>query len=113
MKLLFDQNISHRIVKKIDSVFPGSVQVREVGLNNSSDKEIWNYAKQNGFTIVTFDTDFSDLSSYYGYPPKVIWLRTGNTSTANLVKVILDKQELIHQYLNSESFKYLACLEIE
>ena len=62
MKLLFDQNISFRIVNKISHHFPESNQVRQLGLEDSTDIEIWNYAKKNGFTIVTFDTDFFDYS---------------------------------------------------
>ena len=58
MKLLFDQNISFRIIKQLERVFPGSKQVKELGLENTSDIEIWEYAKINNFVIVTFDADF-------------------------------------------------------
>ena len=58
MKLLFDQNISYRITKTIADQFPNAKQVKELGLENSTNLEIWEYAKSNGFTIVTFDSDF-------------------------------------------------------
>lgn len=67
MKLLFDQNISFRIVKLIQDKFPDTVQVRELRLEGKSDFEIWNYAKVNDFTIVTFDADFYDLVTYRQY----------------------------------------------
>ncbi len=60
MKLLFDQNISFRIKGKIASEYQNSTQVREVGLENATDKEIWEYAKVNDYVIVTFDSDFYD-----------------------------------------------------
>ncbi len=62
MKLLFDLNISFRIVNKLRDVFQDSTQVRDAGLGNATDTEIWNYAKDHGFAIVTFDTDFYDLA---------------------------------------------------
>ncbi len=73
MKLLFDQNISFRLIKRIIDFFPDSKQVRELGLENSSDIEIFEFAKRNEFAIVTFDSDFCDLNIIKGYPPKIIW----------------------------------------
>jgi predicted nuclease of predicted toxin-antitoxin system len=58
MKLLFDQNISFRIVSKLKDTFSEAQQVRELGLENSTDREIWEYAKRNDYTVVTFDADF-------------------------------------------------------
>lgn len=63
MKLLFDQNISFRIVSKLKDTFPEAQQVRELGLENSTDREIWEYAKRNDYTVVTFDADFYDMSN--------------------------------------------------
>lgn len=62
MKLLLDQNISFRLIKKIESDFPGSKQVRRVGLENKDDKVIWEFASREDFTIVTFDSNFYDIS---------------------------------------------------
>ena len=72
MKLLFDQNISFRLIKLILDLYPESKQVRELGLENSTDFEIFDYAKRNNFAIVTFDSDFCDLNIIKGYPPKII-----------------------------------------
>lgn len=110
MKLLFDQNISYRILKKIVGFFPDAKQIRELGLENSSDKTIWQFAKQNNFAIVTFDADFLDLSNLYGAPPKIIWLRTGNRKTENIAKILIAKSELISQFLELDN--ELAYLEI-
>ena len=113
MKLLFDQNISFRLVKKIQNIFPGSVQVKEIGLENASDKEIWEYAKKNLFSIVTFDSDFSSFGVLYGHPPKIIWLRTGNVSTDFLISFLESHTEIITEFLTSPTHAAIACLELE
>ena len=109
MNLLFDQNISYRIIKRIEDIFPGSISVQELEYDNPHDIEIWKFAKSNNFSIVTFDADFIDLSNLRGYPPKIIWLRIGNTSTINIADRIRAEQGHIKEFLrNSEN----AFLEI-
>ena len=81
MKLLFDQNLSFRLCGLLADLFPDSCQVRQIGLDQAGDREIWQYAGANGFTIVTQDSDYADMSALYGSPPKVIWLRCGNQPT--------------------------------
>jgi len=81
MKLLFDQNISFRVIRGIKDIYPDAKQVREVNLDNFTDREICSFAKREGYTIVTFDSDFYDLTLIRGIPPKIIWLKTGNTTT--------------------------------
>lgn len=112
MKLLFDQNISFRILKEIETDFPGSKQVREVNLEEKSDRQIWEYSKEHGFTIVTFDLDFKDFSNLYGPPPKVILLRTGNLRTKHIKELILNKQEIIKDFIFGQELKSVGCLEI-
>lgn len=112
MKLLFDQNISFRVVNKLKNYFPGSRQVQEIGLGNSSDIKIWQYARANHFSIVTFDADFFDMSNIKGHPPKIIWLRTGNYKTDELTKLLLKKKNLISEFLTDEKHLDVACLEI-
>lgn len=77
-KLLFDNNVSHRILPRIANIFPASKHVVLVNLDESSDLEVWKFGKSNQFTIVTKDSDFNDLVILKGVPPKVIWLKMGN-----------------------------------
>jgi predicted nuclease of predicted toxin-antitoxin system len=112
MKLLLDQNISFRITNKIIDLFPGSKQVRDLGLENSKDSFLWSFAKENGYCIVTFDADFYDLGLIKGSSPKVIWLRLENTSTQNIEKVLRKNFELIKTFLTDPNFKEIGCLEI-
>ena len=113
MKLLFDQNLSFRIVSKLNKLFPEAKQVRSLGLENSTDREIWEYAKHNDFTIVTFDADFYDMSNLYGHPPKIIWLRTGNRRTSDLAKLLLDRSGIIKEFLSEQAYQTIACLELD
>jgi predicted nuclease of predicted toxin-antitoxin system len=82
MKLLFDQNISFRIVSKLADKFQEAQQVRELGLENSTDREIWEYAKQNNYSTGTFDADFYDMSKLYGHSSKIVGLR--NRQSTNI-----------------------------
>ena len=109
MKLLFDQNISHRLLKLIQDILPESKQVRELGLENYSDKQIWEYAKENDYNIVTFDADFYDFSLVWGHPPKIIWIRTYNQTTKNVEELLRKYVSTILEFLNDND---LACLEI-
>lgn len=68
MKLLFDQNISHRLLNYVRDILPESKQVRELQLENYSDKQIWQYAKEHDYIIVSFDADFYDYSLVWGHP---------------------------------------------
>ena len=113
MKLLFDQNISYRIVKKIEGAYPDSDQVKKLGLSDSTDLQIWDYARKNGYTIVTFDSDFMDMANLKGHPPKIIWLRTGNTRTDSIANLLLSKVDQVAEFLNNRDNKDWACLEME
>ena len=81
MKLLFDQNLSPRLVGRLADLYPDSVHVSTIGLDCASDDEVWEYARKNDCFIVTKDVDYSDLSLIRGFPPRIIWLRLGNCST--------------------------------
>ncbi len=109
MKLLFDQNLSFRLVKQLDPLFPDSAHVRLLGMEQRDDRFIWQFARDHGFVIVTQDADFEWLSQLYGFPPKIIWLRCGNTATANIRRLIETNYELI---LALEADDSLACLEL-
>ncbi|MCK5823365.1 MAG: DUF5615 family PIN-like protein [Bacteroidales bacterium] len=108
MKLLFDQNISFRLIKLISDFYPNAKQVRELGLENATDNEIFEYAKKNDYAIVSFDSDFCDLNIMRGFLPKIIWIRTGNTTTKNLEIILKNKHELIKTFMKED----FGCLEI-
>ena len=88
MSLLFDQNLSHRLVALLVEEFPGSVHVRDVGLATADDQVVWLHAKEQGLTIVSKDSDFQQRALLLGHPPKVIWLRLGNCTTAAITTLL-------------------------
>ncbi len=111
MKLLLDQNISFRVVKLIQHKYEVVRQVRELGLENAKDRAIWNYAKEHQFSIVTFDADFYELSNYYGHPPKIIWLRSGNIKTPEISELLINKFNIIKEFIEFQND--VACIELD
>lgn len=112
MKLLFDQNISYRIVNKLIDKFPNSKHVAEVGKNDKDDIDIWQFAKNEEFTIVSFDSDFYDISLIKSCPPKIIWIRTGNLTTNQVLNLLIAHEEAIHDFIEKEENAHKACLEL-
>ena len=110
MKLLLDQNISYRLVKRIESQFPGTQHVSKLGLLNKADVDIWKFAKKENFIVVTFDSDFYDFSLTKGQPPKLIWIRSGNTTTINVERLLTEKAEQIASFAEDP---IISCLEID
>ena len=84
MKLLFNHNLSPRLVWLLADLYPNSQHVFLLEMDQEDDRVIWDYALQNDYTIVTRDSDYSDLSLVRGFPPKVIWIRCGNCSTSTI-----------------------------
>lgn len=102
MKLLFDQNLSRHLVGQLRDVFPESEHVTALGLDAATDQEIWEYARERGHVIVSKDSDFRQLAFLHGPPPKVVWLRVGNASTATVLQVLLDHVEAVEAFSASE-----------
>jgi predicted nuclease of predicted toxin-antitoxin system len=82
VKLLLDENLSSRLAVSLSEFYPGSLHLRDCGLRGASDTQVWRYALENGFMIASKDSDFAQRSLLQGGPPKVIWLRLGNCTTA-------------------------------
>ena len=84
MRLLYDQNLSPRLVDRLIDLFPDSRHVSTVGLEAATDDEVWTFARDNGLVIVSKDGDFGEMNVLRGFPPKVIWLRLGNCTTRHV-----------------------------
>ena len=100
MKLLFDENLSPKLVARLASEFPDSVHVSRVGLDQADDAVVWKYADENSLTIVTKDADFSEISLRLGSPPKVIWFRRGNCSVDDTSAMLRDHVDGIRAFLD-------------
>ena len=109
MKLLFDQNISYRILHILPKQYEHSSHIKKEGLLNEKDIKIWEFAKQNNYTIITQDADFNDLNTLYGHPPKIIWIRTGNISTIALLNILIGYNDELEKFISDKNF---GCFEI-
>jgi predicted nuclease of predicted toxin-antitoxin system len=100
VKLLFDQNLPPALAYRLRDLFPGSEHVFPLGLAAVPDEQVWTFAKTYGFTLLTKDADFSELSLLRGFPPKVVWLRTGNCTTTQVEALIRSSTGLLKQLEN-------------
>lgn len=110
MKLLFDQNLSPVLVEDLHDLFPGSAHTEALGLARADDISIWDYARENGFAIVTKDADFSERVVLYGSPPKVIWIRRGNCSTAEIAEILRRNLAEIEAAAKDETIRYVMLI---
>lgn len=108
MKLLLDENLSDKIIYRIVDLYPDSQHVKTLGLINTDDAIIWEYAKANGFAIVSKDSDFYQRSLLYGHPPQFIYLRIGNSPTSKIVQILRDNFDTIVQFEDRESESILV-----
>jgi len=90
VKLLFDQNLSPKLIRRLSDLYPNSDHLDLLGLGTADDVLVWEHAKGNDFVVVTKDADFADLSVLRGFPPKVVWIRRGNCSTTNIEEILRD-----------------------
>ena len=108
MRLLFDQNLSPHLYETLRDLYPGSLHVRAIGLESADDAEVWNYAKDHDFTIVSKDSDFRQLSFTLGHPPKVMWIRRGNCSTSEIESILKDRYAVLLAFSQDEQGAFLA-----
>lgn len=106
MKLLLDNNLSFKIVKHLQTDFSGSDHIRNVLATTADDLAIWEYAKRNGFVILTKDNDFDERSQLNGCPPKVIHLICGNVTTKQLIAILQNQKDNILQF----EFDNISCI---
>ena len=102
MKLLFDQNLSRRLVSRLATEFPDSAHVADIGLAQATDEEIWAHAGAEGFVVVSKDSDFRQLAFLHGPPPKVVWLRVGNVTTDAIHELLAASVAVLEAFDHSD-----------
>jgi predicted nuclease of predicted toxin-antitoxin system len=103
MKLLLDANISWRLCASLSEQFGECAHVNKTALPYpAKDFEIWKYAKENGYIVVTQDTDFLYFLETKGYPPQIILIKTGNMNRHQLEKIILQAKQAIIEFSRNE-----------
>ena len=109
MKLLLDQNLSHRIIKSLVDAYPDSTQVSLLGMEDATDKEIWDYAQKHDYAIVTLDADFHEYGLLRHRPPLIVWLKCGNQPKQVVLEKLLMSQKLIEQAQHDADIR---CVEV-
>ncbi len=110
VKLLLDENLAPRLARALSDLYPGSIHLTECGLRGVPDSQVWEYARENGFVIASKDSDFSQRSSLFGGPPKVVWLRLGNCTTSKAEFVLRNAVARLHAFERSEEEWLGTCL---
>ena len=110
--LLFDQNISYRIVRLLKEAYPGCRHISKCGLVGASDRNIRAYAKRHQLAVVSFDQDHFELAALLGHPPKVILLRSRNSGTLAISHLLRKHRERILDCMNDESADSPSVLEL-
>lgn len=99
MKLLFDQNLSFRLCSELIAEFPNCKHVRDFGLTEAEDWEIWALAASQDYVVVSKDSDFYQRSLIQGAPPKIIWLKVGNNKTSVVASLLRDNVDVVREFV--------------
>ena len=110
MKLLFDQNLSPTLVDLLAEAYPGSSHVQTVGLDRANDDAVWRHAQEQGFTIVTKDSDFQERGQVAGSNAKVIWIRRGNCTTAQVAAMLEEHRPEVATLESDERVTFLMLI---
>lgn len=108
MRLLYDENLSARLVAALSDVYPDSAHLADAGLLGAPDGAVWDYAATGGFVLVTKDEDFQRLSVVRGPPPKVVWVRLGNCATADVARLLRLRYDDVARFVAHEDAAFLA-----
>jgi len=107
VRLLFDEQLSEELVTAVHDLFPDSLHVRLLGKGGTADPIIWQLAREHDCVLVTKDEDFHRLSVLRGAPPKVVWLRTGNCTTADIVRLLRNRADELRKFERQAEVTFL------
>ena len=107
MRILYDQNLPPSLVWRLKDVFPDSEHVRNLGMQESEDLEIREYAAAHDYAILSKDADFQNLAILKGHPPKSIRIRIGNASVLEIADYIRTRVPLILRFLEDSNTSHL------
>ena len=108
VNLPFDQNLSFRLPRLLADCLPGCAHVRDLGLTEASDAEVRRFAAERDLAIVTKDGDFRQVSFLLGHPPKIVWIRLGNCSTAEIERLMRRRLAEIGEFIKDPTLAVLA-----
>jgi predicted nuclease of predicted toxin-antitoxin system len=108
VKVLLDHNLSPRLAQLLADVYPACAHVHDLGMDRASDTEVWRYAVEHGYTIVSKDADFYQRSVVLGSPPKVIWLRVGNCTVAQSASILRERYVEVSRFVEDAAADFLV-----
>jgi predicted nuclease of predicted toxin-antitoxin system len=108
VRLLLDENLSHKLVRRLADLFPDSVHVQDVGLKSADDPVVWEFAKDRQLMIVSKDSDLHQRSFVFGQPPKIVWVRLGNCSTSDVERLLRRNFAVIRDFFEDDHASFLA-----
>lgn len=92
----------------VQDAYPGSIHVRDVGLGSAIDEQVWSYAVEHEFVIISKDSDFHQRSLIYGIPPKIVWVRRGNCSTLEIIAIMKQAHAAIETFMLDSNASFLV-----
>lgn len=103
MKLLFDHNLSPGLTVRLSDLYPESTQTHLIHYGKSPDQAVWEYARGNGYVLVSKDSDFVEFATLYGFPPKFIWIKAGNCSTNRVEEMLRTHFQDIQTFVSDQT----------
>jgi predicted nuclease of predicted toxin-antitoxin system len=100
VKLLLDEKISPGLAHHLSERFPGTQHVTNIDLRGSSDSEILAFARTGEYVVATKDREFAAPSPLVG-SPKVVWLRLGNCTTADILDLLTTQASRLENFAES------------
>jgi predicted nuclease of predicted toxin-antitoxin system len=107
VRLLFDEQLAEDLCDLLRDAFPDSLHVRQLRGSGASDESVWQLAREHHCVLVTKDEDFHRLCVLRGAPPKVIWIRLGNCTTAEIASLLLEYRSDIQRFVDQEEATFL------
>jgi len=111
VKLLLDENLSPDLVQDLSQEYPGSAHVRDLGLQSAADQAVWDRARADGYTLVSKDSDFRQMSFLFGAPARVVWIRMGNCSTADILTLLRNRRDALQSFWEDSEATFLVLSE--
>lgn len=108
MKLLLDENLSPRLPALLAELYLGSSQLELLGLRGAPDTDVWRFAQQEDYVLVSKDNDFRQMSFQYGAPPKVVWLSVGNAGTGVILRLLTETRAAIERFVADPEAAFLV-----
>jgi predicted nuclease of predicted toxin-antitoxin system len=107
VRLLFDEQLSEKLVNLIADIFPNALHVRAMGAGGWPDHRVWQLARDHDCVLTTKDEDFHRLSVLQGAPPKVLWIRIGNCSSEDVAALLRKHEADIREFAGQSEATFL------